>query len=102
MWSMHPCSSLMRAVDNHQLLPGITAGDIGSSSRRLRSVYSPRRYVGPKAMAGYAPVDNGYARFDHVRIPKDNMLSKFAGVTPEGKYVRPPHAKMNYGGVRSL
>ncbi|KAF8872784.1 acyl-CoA dehydrogenase/oxidase C-terminal [Mucidula mucida] len=72
----------LRDMNNHQLLPGITAGDIG-----------------PKAMAGYAPVDNGYARFDHVRIPKDNMLSKFAGVTPEGKYVRPPHAKMNYGGM---
>ncbi|KAF9048370.1 acyl-CoA oxidase [Hymenopellis radicata] len=72
----------LRDMDNHQLLPGISAGDIG-----------------PKAMAGYASVDNGYARFNHVRIPKDNMLSKFAGVTPDGKYVRPPHAKMSYGGM---
>lgn len=27
------------------------------------------------------------------------MLSKFAHVTKEGKYVKPPHAKMSYGGV---
>jgi acyl-CoA oxidase len=50
-------------------------------------------------MGGYATTDNGFARFDHVRIPKENMLSKFAGVTDEGKYVTPPHAKLSYGGV---
>lgn len=27
------------------------------------------------------------------------MLSKFAQVTNEGKYVKPPHAKLSYGGV---
>lgn len=50
-------------------------------------------------MGGMASVDNGFARFDHVRIPRDHMLSKFAQVTPEGKYVQPPHAKLSYGGV---
>ena len=57
--------------------------------------------VGPKAMGGYNAVDNGYARFDHVRIPHWHMLSAFASVTPEGEYVKPPHAKLSYGGVRS-
>lgn len=51
-------------------------------------------------MAGYIAVDNGYARFDHVRIPKENMLSRFAQVTEDGAYIRPPHAKLSYGGVR--
>lgn len=50
-------------------------------------------------MAGYASTDNGYAIFDHVRIPRDNMLSKFAQVTEDGQYVQPPHAKLSYGGV---
>lgn len=27
------------------------------------------------------------------------MLSKFAQVTDEGKYVKPLHAKLSYGGV---
>lgn len=27
------------------------------------------------------------------------MLSKFAQVSKEGKYVQPPHAKLGYGGV---
>ena len=50
-------------------------------------------------MSGYAGVDNGYAKFDHVRIPRWHMLSKYAQVTREGQYVKPPHAKISYGGV---
>ncbi|KAK0445628.1 peroxisomal oxidase [Desarmillaria tabescens] len=72
----------LRSLDDHKLLPGIIAGDIG-----------------PKAMNGYNSVDNGYARFEHYRIPKENMLSKFAQVTEDGTYVKPPHAKLSYGGM---
>ena len=66
-------------------MPGITVGDIG-----------------PKEMGGYAAVDNGWARFERVRIPKEQMLSAFAGVTDEGEYVRPPHARLSDGGVSAL
>ncbi|KAI0673208.1 acyl-CoA oxidase [Trametes maxima] len=72
----------LRSLENHRVLPGITIGDIG-----------------PKAMAGYAAVDNGYARFDRVRVPRGYMLSAFASVTPDGQYVQPPHAKLSYGGM---
>ncbi|KAH9914088.1 acyl-CoA oxidase [Epithele typhae] len=72
----------LRSLEDHAVLPGITVGDIG-----------------PKAMGGYNTVDNGYARFDHVRVPRENMLSAFASVTPDGKYVKPPHAKLSYGGM---
>ncbi|KAI0369512.1 acyl-CoA oxidase [Pilatotrama ljubarskyi] len=72
----------LRSLEDHRTLPGITIGDIG-----------------PKAMAGYNAVDNGYARFDHVRIPREHMLSAFASVTPDGQYVHPPHAKISYGGM---
>ncbi|KAG7088140.1 hypothetical protein E1B28_012162 [Marasmius oreades] len=72
----------LRSLDDHTLLPGITTGDIG-----------------PKAMAGYSAVDNGFARFNRVRIPKWHMLSKFSHVTEDGRYVRPLHAKISYGGM---
>ncbi|KAF8153565.1 peroxisomal oxidase [Mycena galopus ATCC 62051] len=72
----------LRSLDTHASLPGRIIGDIG-----------------PKALGGMATVDNGFARFDHVRIPKENMLSKFAGVTDAGEYVTPPHAKLSYGGM---
>ncbi|KAF5366862.1 hypothetical protein D9757_011921 [Collybiopsis confluens] len=72
----------LRSLETHKLLPGITAGDIG-----------------PKAFDGTPANDNGFARFNHVRIPKEHMLSKFAQVTDDGKYVKPPHAKISYGGM---
>ncbi|OCB91493.1 peroxisomal oxidase [Sanghuangporus baumii] len=72
----------LRSLDTHEVLPHIKIGDIG-----------------PKAMGGYASVDNGYARFDHLRIPHSQMLSKFAQVTKEGKYIKPPHSKLSYGGM---
>jgi acyl-CoA oxidase len=58
------------------------------------------RFIGPKG--GTATVDNGFARFNRIRIPKHHMLSKFAQVTDDGKYVQPPHAKISYGGVCSV
>ncbi|KAF5359977.1 hypothetical protein D9757_012150 [Collybiopsis confluens] len=39
----------------------------------------------PKAFDGTLANDNGFARFNHVRIPKEHMLSKFAQVTDDGK-----------------
>ncbi|KAF6750439.1 acyl-CoA oxidase [Ephemerocybe angulata] len=72
----------LRSLKDHTPLPGIVIGDIG-----------------PKSGAGFGPTDNGFARFDHVRIPKDQMLSRFAQVTEDGRYQQPPHAKLSYGGM---
>ncbi|KAF8970656.1 acyl-CoA oxidase [Flammula alnicola] len=72
----------LRSMTDHSVLPNIIIGDIG-----------------PKAGGGYSPVDNGFARFNHVRIPKENMLSGFAQVTDDGMYLQPPHAKLSYGGM---
>ena len=89
-------------LDDHKPLPGITIGDIGTSIfywylfLLFLSIVIP---LGPKACDGYSVTDNGFARFHRVRIPKENMLSGFAQVTSDGKYVQPPHAKLSYGGV---
>ncbi|KAF8838079.1 acyl-CoA dehydrogenase NM domain-like protein [Paxillus ammoniavirescens] len=61
---------------------GITAGDIG-----------------PKAGGGSASLDNGYARFDRVRIPRKNMFSKFAEVTENGEYTKPLNPRHSFGGM---
>ena len=39
--------------------------------------------IGPKL--GYNSKDNGWLTFDQVRIPRTNMLSRFAYVTKEGE-----------------
>jgi acyl-CoA oxidase len=42
---------------------------------------------GPKE--GLNGVDNGRIWFDHVRIPRENLLDRFGTVTPEGEYSSP-------------
>ncbi|KAI6653659.1 Peroxisomal acyl-coenzyme A oxidase 1 [Oopsacas minuta] len=68
----------LRSLENHKALNGITIGDIG-----------------PKF--GYDEADNGYLRFDHVRIPRDNLLMRYSQVLPDGTYVHPKSEKLSYG-----
>lgn len=81
---LHPFIVPLRD-DAHQPLPGVTLRDIG-----------------PKL--GFATTDNGYAAFDHVRIPRRNMLAGHSKLHRDGTYERPKHAKAAYGtmvGVRA-
>ncbi|KAJ8363566.1 hypothetical protein SKAU_G00123970 [Synaphobranchus kaupii] len=68
----------IRCMRTHKPLPGVVVGDIG-----------------PKF--GYDEVDNGYLKMENVRIPRDNMLMKYAKVEPDGTYVKPPSDKLTYG-----
>jgi len=67
----------IRSLENHMPMKGIEIGDIG-----------------PKV--GFNSIDNGYCSFDHVRIPRENMLMRFAKVTPNGKFIKPPMDKLVY------
>ena len=51
----------LRSLDDHTPLPGVTLGDIG----------------GKFGSGAYNSMDNGVLRFDHVRIPRDQMLMRF-------------------------
>lgn len=51
-------------------LPGVTIEDCGEK-------------------VGLNGIDNGTLRFDEVRIPRENLLDRFAYVTPEGRYESP-------------
>lgn len=68
----------IRSLEDHTPLPGIKVGDIG-----------------PKF--GYFGMDNGYLELNHVRIPRDQMLMKYAKVAPDGTYSKPPTDKITYG-----
>ncbi|XP_063357758.1 probable peroxisomal acyl-coenzyme A oxidase 1 [Cydia amplana] len=68
----------IRDRQTHMPLPGIRVGEIG-----------PRM--------GYINADNGFLGFDHVRIPRENMLMKNAQVLKDGTYVKKSHKKMTYG-----
>ncbi|KAG0172875.1 hypothetical protein DFQ28_009880 [Apophysomyces sp. BC1034] len=75
----------VRSPVDHKVVEGVQVGDIG-----------------PKAYNGFATMDNGYALFDHVRIPRENMLMRFSKVTRDGQYVAPAHNKLSYGSMVKL
>lgn len=62
---------------NHNLMPGVSIGDIGSKM-------------------GREGVDNGWIQFSNVRIPRFFMLQKFCQVSREGKVTLPPLEQLSY------
>ena len=65
---------------NHDLMPGVTVGDIG-------------------AKMGRDGIDNGWIQFSSVRIPRFFMLQKFCKVSREGKVVLPPLEQLSYSAL---
>ncbi|KAG0238660.1 Acyl-coenzyme A oxidase (Acyl-CoA oxidase) [Actinomortierella wolfii] len=82
-YGAHPFLVPIRSLHDHTLLPGVVIKD-----------------QGPKQ--GAISMDNGYARFDNVRIPRENMLMRFSKVSREGVYSKPPHPKLAYGGMTAV
>ncbi|XP_008056715.1 peroxisomal acyl-coenzyme A oxidase 2 [Carlito syrichta] len=77
---MHAFIVPIRSLEDHTPLPGITVGDIG-----------------PKM--DFDQTDNGFLQLDHVRIPRENMLNRFAQVLPDGTYTRLGTVQNNYLGM---
>ncbi|KAI4997169.1 hypothetical protein ZWY2020_052511 [Hordeum vulgare] len=59
-YGIHGFIVQLRSLDDHSPLPGVTLGDIG----------------GKFGSGAYNSMDNGVLRFDHVRIPRDQMLMR--------------------------
>ena len=57
----------LRDLETHKHMPGVKTGDLG-----------------PKL--GYSAKDNGWATFDHVRIPRDQLLQRFISVDRGGDF----------------
>ncbi|KAF2833666.1 acyl-CoA oxidase [Ophiobolus disseminans] len=71
----------IRDEKTHEPLDNIAVGDIG-----------------PKY--GYASMDNGYMLFDHCRVPRSAMLSRYAEVSHEtGAFVRTGHPAVVFGSL---
>lgn len=66
--------------ENFDLLPGIRVGDVG-----------PKR--------GNDGIDNGWVQFDHVRIPRTQMLSKWSRVNERGEYEKSELKQLSYGAL---
>eukprot|EP01119_Soliformovum_irregulare_P018883 TRINITY_DN5877_c0_g1_i1.p1 TRINITY_DN5877_c0_g1~~TRINITY_DN5877_c0_g1_i1.p1 ORF type:complete len:706 (+),score=148.58 TRINITY_DN5877_c0_g1_i1:38-2155(+) len=66
-YGLHAFLVPIRSMKDHSALPGVTVGDIGTK-------------------LGQNGHENGFIGFDHVRIPRENLLNKIADVTREGDY----------------
>ncbi|OIT23516.1 peroxisomal acyl-coenzyme a oxidase 1, partial [Nicotiana attenuata] len=62
----------LRSLEDHKPLPGVTVGDIGMKFGN----------------GAYNTMDSGVLRFDHVPIPRDQMLMRVSQVTRGGKYIQ--------------
>jgi acyl-CoA oxidase len=58
--------------------------------------------IGSKAFNGFGSIDNGFAQFHHVRIPRFNMLQRYSQVTCTGTFISPKQKKLNYGSMITL
>lgn len=67
----------IRDIETHQVLPGIEVGDVGEK-------------------VGFNTKDNGYCRFNNVRIPRENMLMKYTKVTKKGEFQRTGDERVGY------
>ncbi|KAF9572710.1 acyl-Coenzyme A oxidase [Mortierella alpina] len=67
----------LRDPKTGKLLPGVTCGDIGHKSSRQG-------------------LDNGWIQFTAVRIPRENMLMKWASMTSEGEFTPSPNPVLSY------
>uniref|UniRef100_A0A8B9Q9M3 Acyl-coenzyme A oxidase n=1 Tax=Apteryx owenii TaxID=8824 RepID=A0A8B9Q9M3_APTOW len=76
-YGVHPFIVQIRSLQDHSPRPGVTVGDIG-----------------PKM--NFEHTDNGYLMLQNVRVPRENMLSRFCEVQPDGTYVRWGSQKINY------
>ncbi|XP_013804327.2 peroxisomal acyl-coenzyme A oxidase 2 [Apteryx mantelli] len=76
-YGVHPFIVQIRSLQDHSPRPGVTVGDIG-----------------PKM--NFEHTDNGYLMLQNVRVPRENMLSRFCEVQPDGTYVRWGSKKINY------
>eukprot|EP00729_Bicosta_minor_P007010 gene7010-26127_t len=69
----------LRDLSTHVNLPGIETGDIGPTM-------------------GLVAIEEGYARFNKVRVPVEAMLARYQQVTREGEYVaNQRHSRRGYG-----
>ena len=73
----------LRDLETHKPLRGVEVGDIG-----------------PKL--GYAAKENGFIKFDKVRIPLENMPSRFFEITDKGEFIQKGNAKVVYSAMMKV
>lgn len=72
----------LRNLNTQELMPGVSIFELG-----------------PKVFQGMLGADTGALRFNHVRVPRTQMLARFAQVSRDGQYIPPRNTKHSYGSM---
>jgi len=80
---VQPFLCQVRDLENYMPMKGIKLGNIG-----------------PKV--GYLARDNSFATFDHVRIPRSNLLSRFCEVSKDGTFKKKGDQRVLYAMMMSI
>lgn len=67
----------LRDEETHMPLPGIDVGDVGKKM-------------------GFAAANNGYLGLKNVRIPRTQMLMRYAQVQRDGTFTKSPNTALTY------
>ena len=76
-YGVQPFLVPIRDIETFTPLPGIEVGDIGTK-------------------LGYNSVDNGYLKFNQVRIPRKSLLSRFVSITKTGDFKMKANPRIIY------
>jgi acyl-CoA oxidase len=76
----HQFVAQIRNMKTNKPLEGIVIGDIGTK-------------------VGYAGMDNGYMLFKNFKVPHSALLSKYTGVSIDGRYIAPKNQAIVYGSM---
>ena len=101
-YGVHAFLVQIRSLENYSNLPGkiffymIPAQAIANAGLLLMTPYTGIETGDIGSKIGFNTTDMGYARFDEVRIPRDQMLMGHAVVLRNGEYFKAPHAKLSY------
>lgn len=79
-YGVHSFLVPIRCLKSGKALPNVTVGDCGSKM-------------------GRNGLDNGWIQFHNTRIPRENMLMRWAKVTPEGVYHKPAMKQLTYNAL---
>lgn len=76
-YGVQPFLIPIRSMDNHIPFMGVEIGELGQK-------------------IGYQNMDNGYISFDHYRIPRTMMLSRFVNIEKDGSFEMKGDPRMIY------
>lgn len=92
-YGIHAFIVQLRSLENHRVVPGQKLNKLKTLIIPIRGLHFTCQFKGIEIgdigqKFGFDATDNGYLKFNKLRIPRSHMLMQFARVDPDGTFVR--------------